>query len=487
MNRPVLAALPVIGLLALTACGSGTESGGRAPDYNVVLISVDALRADHTGVYGYDRPTTPFLDTLAADSVVFERAYAPSSFTLQSVAAIMTGRLPTSGGSVSLEAQPHENAETLARLFRTAGLHTGFFSNQYLLASRGFTRGFEGIQISDSAPGEPEQTAQAVTEEALQFVDDYSGERFMVYAHYVQPHQPYAPPAETAAAFGVDASDVSVVGLIGEIDAGATISPDDPRVMQLKARYDAEIAAVDAAIGSLVDGLEDRGLADNTVIIVTSSQGQEFLEHGYLDHAWTLFEEQLRVPLIVHAPGLIEPQRVSNPVSTIDVYPTLVGLFGLDLDMQAWQPDGSSFLNDAHEIRVLDEPRIAELVIRERCVLRALVLDDWKYIAEYIPCPVEKRGEIQAGYIDLVRAIAQGDVEAPSIWGDIAQESLFNLKNDPGETRNLLQQQPEQLAYLRERLGDYERYSEEYALQAIEAAAAPEAIQRLCRGGYFGC
>jgi arylsulfatase len=487
MGRAAIATLVAAGFVALSACQAGSDEGSRASDYNLVLISVDALRADHVGAYGYDRPTTPFLDTLAADSAVFERAWAPSSFTLQSVSALLTGRLPTSGGSVSLEAQPHENAETLARLFRAGGFRTGMFSNQFLLGSRGFTRGFEGIRIFDTPANQPEQTARELTENALQFIDDYAGERFMVYAHYVQPHQPYAPPAATASVFGVDASEVSVIGLIAKIDAGESVAASDPRLAQLKARYDAEVAAVDAAIEALVHGLTERGLAENTVVIVTGSQGQEFLEHGYLDHAWTLYEEQLRVPLILHAHGLIEPQRVERPVSTIDIYPTLVDLFGLDLDAEAWQPDGSSLLGDSLEVRVLDEPRLAELVIRERCVIRAIVLNEWKYIAEYIPCPVERRGQIQAGYIDLVRAIAAGEVEAPSLWGEIASESLFNLDDDPGETRNLLGSEPEQLAYLRERLADYERYSELYALKAIEAVAAPDALERLCRGGYFGC
>lgn len=488
MGRSAVPALVAAGFIVLTACQPDSDGGDRASDRNLVLISVDALRADHVGAYGYERPTTPFLDSLAADSVVFERAWAPSSFTLQSVSSLLTGRLPTSGGSVSLEAQPHESAETLARLFRAADFRTGVFSNQFLLGSRGFTRGFESIRIFDAPPGQPEQTARELTDNVLQFIDDYAGERFMVYTHYVQPHQPYAPPAETASILGVDSSDVSVMEIIAEIDAGERVSPADPRIEQLKARYDAEIAAVDAAIEALVDGLTERGLAENTVVIVTGSQGQEFLEHGYLDHAWTLFEELLRVPLILRAPGLFEPQRIEQPVSTIDIYPTLVELFGLDLDVEAWQPDGSSLVSDSLDIRVLDEPRIAELVIRERCVLRAIVLAEWKYIAEYVPCPVERRGEIFTGYIDLVRAIAAGEVEAPSIWGEVVNERLFNLGDDPGETTNVLDAEAEQLAYLRERLADYERYSELYALQAIEAVAAPDVLDRLCRGGgYFGC
>lgn len=487
MLRSVLTALLLGGALVLAACQSSTDAGGGAPEYNVLLISVDALRADHIGAYGYDRPTTPFLDSLAAGSVVFERAYAPSSFTRQSVAAFLTGRLPTSGGSVSLAAAPHENAETLSRLFRAAGSRTGMFSNQPLLEDRGFTRGFEGIQIAGLENGVVTQTAMDVTANSLQFIDDYTGERFMLFAHYVEPHQPYTPPPETATVFGVDSRDVSVAALTSEIDDGRPVSRSDARVTQLIARYDAEIRAVDNAIKALVDGLAERGLAENTVVIVTGSQGQEFLEHGYLGHAWTLYEEQLRVPLIFHAPGLVASQRVATPVSTIDVYPTLVGLFDLDLNVDAWQPDGSSFLSAALGVRPLDEPIIAELVIRERCVIRAVVRGAWKYIADYIPCPVEQRKAIDEGYVDLVQAIMAGEVEAPSIWGEVAEESIFNLTRDPGETTNQPDAAEAILADLRERLGDYETYSELYALKAMEDVVTPEMRRALCGFGYGSC
>lgn len=488
MSRSAFLAALTAGVLAIAGCEPADEETSSAPNYNVVVISVDALRADHLGSYGYDAPTTPFLDTLSAESVVFERAYAPSSFTLQSVAAVLTGRAPTSGGAVSQEAQPHENAESLARLFRSAGLRTGIFSNQFLLSPRGFTRGFEGIQIATLAIDQPAQTAFEVSENALQFVDDYAPESFFLFAHYAEPHQPYAPAPETASRFGVDDSDISVVGLTEEIAAGQPPGRDDARINQLKARYDAEIATVDQAIQALVDGLSERGLAENTIVIVTGSQGQEFMEHDYLGHAWTLFEEVLRVPMIVHAPGLIEPQRVTDPVSTIDIYPTLVELFDLDLDTDAWQPDGSSFLSDSFVVRVREDPRFAELVIREKCILRAVVLNEWKYIAEYISCPPEQRYEIGAGYRERLNAIASGEIEAPSYWGEIENEMLFNLADDPGETRNLLDEDPEQLAYMRGLLEDYQRYCELYALRAIEAVPMqeldPELAERLRGMGY---
>jgi arylsulfatase len=473
------------GALTLVACEPGTESAGSStPDYNVVLISIDSLRADHTGAYGYDRPTTPFVDSMAASSVVFEQAYATSSFTRQSVSSLLTGRLPTSGGSVSFAAQPHENAETLARLFRAAGLRTGMFSNQPLIGDRGFTRGFEGIRI---ASVEAPQSAADVTTNTLQFIDDFAPDRFMVYAHYSEPFPPLDPPAETAGNFGVDASDISLGTLRSEIDDAVSVSADDPRLQQLLARYDAEIAAVDAAIETLVDGLSQRALAGNTVVIVTGTVGQEFLDHGYLGDAWTLYNELLHVPLIVHAPGLLDAERVAGAVSIVDIYPTLVELFDLDLDIDAWQPDGSSFVSGTLDIRTSNEPVFAELVIRERCVVRAAILDEWKYIAEYIPCPIEERQAIDEGYVELVQAIMAGEVEEPPIWGEITNEMIFNLNEDPEELNNLIDTAPEQLVYLRQRMGDYETYSELYALQAMEDVVDPGTRRALCGFGYGSC
>jgi arylsulfatase len=472
----------------LAGCGGGATDIRTTAQHNVVVISIDSLRYDHVGAYGYPKPTTPALDALAAQSVVFERAYAPSSFTLQSVAAILTGRLPTSGGSVGLaEAEPAESAVTLGRMFRAVGARTGLISNQPLLRPRGFTRGFEDIQISGM---ETSWTATDVTARALQFIDDGTTERFFLYTHYLEPHQPYEPPAEMLAKLGAGTTDVRIDELIAELDAGKALARDDPRVAALVARYDAEIAAADAAIGELLEGLAERGLAENTVVIVTGSQGEELLEHDYLGHAWTLHEEVLRVPLILHAPGLLEPARNTDAVSTVDIYPSLVSLFGLDVG--DWRPDGSSFLamrNGAASIRSAQAPKLAELVIRERCIVRAVIEGNWKYVAEYLPCAVEDRDEIGAAYLDVVRAIGDGSREAPPLWGEIRREALYDLSADPAERNNVAPREPERLARLRGTLEAYRAYCEVNALKAREAVAPeitdPGAADRLRSLGYL--
>ena len=254
MNRRkgALSAL-CIAALNFSACDRPAENTTQGPELNVVFLVVDSLRADHLGLYGYEAETSPFLDQLAADSVVFERAYAPSSFTSQSVASLLTGRLPTSGGSIGLlEAKPSEQAKTLGRVFRGGGFRTGFVSNQPLLSPRGFTRGFEDIQVVSGLGAA--WTADDVTERALRFIDDYQSERFFLFAHYLEPHQPYDPPPQFREQFGSTAGSTTadIDELTAEIESGKSIDAGDPRVSALIANYDGEIAFVDSAIEQLV-------------------------------------------------------------------------------------------------------------------------------------------------------------------------------------------------------------------------------------------
>jgi len=484
-NTRTLALLCLV-VIGWTGCGTATEETAPPTDLNVVLVVIDSLRADHLGVYGYSEPTSPFLDGFAAESVVFENAYAASSHPPQSVAALLTGRLPTSGGSIGLEAEPSEEAATLARVFRGGGFHTGIVSNQPLLSSRGFTRGFEFIQVASI---ESPSSAEDVTQTALQFVDDYQGEPFFLYAHYLEPHQPYDPPAQFLERFGDD-SPPDINALLTEIEAGQGVDAQDPRLQALIASYDAEIAAVDAALEALVDGLASRGVLEDTLIIVTGSQGEEFLEHDYLTHSWTLHQEVLRVPLLIRAPALLPPERIADRVSGTDLFPSLVELFGLDPG--GWQPDGASFLRGAGgsvDVQVPRAAKLAELVIRERCILRTVIQDDWKYIAEPLSCALENRSTIAGEYLQRVQDMAAGTLETPDLWADAQREWLFNLADDPAEQTNLLGSASEQLASMRTLLEDYEAYCEANALAAQETAVPEiydeEAAERLRSMGYL--
>ncbi len=466
-TKRLLRCLAIAALALASACG-GEEDTARPPISNVVVIVVDSLRADHLGLYGYDRPTSPFLDAFASQSIVYDAAWAPSSYTSQSVAAILTGRLPTSGGSTGLmEAEPSSAASTLANDFRRNGGRTGFFSNQSLLTKRGFTRGFEDVGIDDS------NNAAEVADQALQFLDDIAGEPFLIYAHLAEPHQPYSPTAEDLDLFlPADAGPTTVPEQQDRLESGATPTLDDPAIAWLVAAYDAEVLAADIAIRRLVEGLEARELTDRTLIVVTGSQGEEFLDHGWLGHAWTLHEESLRVPLLISAPGL-EPRRVNGPVSLVDLSPSIRTAAGL---IEA-TGDGESLLQiDEGGLRAVSSgrPRIAELVIRERCIHRAVRDGDWKYIATSIDCPLGERRSISSDYIDRLRVTAETPASPDDLWPDPVVEQLFDLSADPGEQNDLSSEQPDRLDAMRRVLANYRSHCRENGLDAARAVAPAE-------------
>ena len=471
--RRALAALVV----SSAAAGCSTDSAGSTPTFNVLLVVVDSARVD-----------APKLEI--ADAVVFERAYAPSAYTSQSVAALLTGRLPTSGGSIGLlEAEPSERARTVPQRFRRAGYRTGLVSSQGLLARRGFTRGFEDIQVASLTE---DWSAREVAERALDFVESVGDESWFLYAHFVEPHQPYDPPAEflqpdhTMETVG----DVSVVSLQEVIERDGPLAATDPRLELLIARYRAEVAAVDAAVQSLLDALGTRGLLDNTVVVFTGSQGEELGEHGWLGHAWTLYEEVLRVPLRMRVPGLAESQ-VATPVSIVDLAPTLLRLADIPYEDSAM--DGNSLLAvTGAEVRVqaLARPKIAELVIRERCIHRAVIDGDWKYIRTIVDCPLGERRGLAAAYTERLAAMAAGDLEVPDLWGAPVGEELYHLGLDPGETQNLADTEPEALSRLRRMLDNYAAHCRKNGLDAASAVvpaefADPATTERLQSLGYL--
>lgn len=269
--------------------------------WNFLLITVEALRPDHLSLHGYPRDTTPNLKRLAAHGLVFERAYTAANATRFAVPAMMTGRYLA---DIDLQRFHRyvlvgDGNDRIFERLQAAGWYTEAHMGRLVHAGMwyglevGFDR-YEGHSGADlkrlSAP-----TLVPATLAAL----DRAGERpWAVWTHLYEPHEPYL--AHPAHPFG-----------------NAVID-----------RYDSEIAAADAAIGRLVEALEARGLAERTVIVVTSDHGEEFGEHGRRYHGKQLFEESIRVPLLIHVPGTA-PRRVEAPVSTIDVAPTLANLAGL--------------------------------------------------------------------------------------------------------------------------------------------------------------
>jgi arylsulfatase A-like enzyme len=291
----------------------------KAP--SVILISIDTLRADRVGVYGWSRARTPALDELASEGVWYANAYSASSWTYPSHASLLHGLYPASLPQVEKPAGGPVGAgpPTLAETFRSGGyLTAGFTGGGFMSVMWGFERGFDTFyQFAqpDEAPGHcsPDRfDGPAVVARATRWLDDNGGNPFFLFVHTYDAH---------------DRCEVLPAGL------GFRLWPDPgPKERERVSRYyDDRIAAVDGLIARLLGQLDALGLADKTVIAVTSDHGEALWEHGYFGHGCpaTPFEGMIKVPLIVRAPGHPRGRRIDQPVSAVDVAPTLLSLAGL--------------------------------------------------------------------------------------------------------------------------------------------------------------
>src|SRR5262245_18253366 len=275
-------------------------------DLNVVFILVDTLRADRVGVYGYGRPTTPGIDELARGGVVFQRVVAQSSWTKTSMASLWTGSYPVNHGVLRYQHALPEQALLPAEIFKQAGYRTaGIWRNGWVSPNFGFGQGFDvyvrpnaGIErrkILRQHPGalRLRGTDEDLVTSAVEFLDSFGEERFLLYLHFMDVHQYVFD--EAAAVFGTSYS----------------------------VAYDQSINWTDRVVAFLVQSLEDRKLLDKTLLVLASDHGEEFREHGSEGHARTLYREVVYVPLVFVFPFRLEPGlRIDRVVSNIDVWPT---------------------------------------------------------------------------------------------------------------------------------------------------------------------
>jgi arylsulfatase A-like enzyme len=471
-------------LLFLACWGGAPDRSALLSGYDVLLIAVDALRADHLGSYDYTRDTSPFVDSLAEQGIVFESAVANSSYTRESVAALLTGSLPSRSGAVGWLAQPGRAGPHLGEIFRRAGYRTGFYSNTSQLALEGFARGFDEVQFPTRS-WKISREGGRLSALALDFVRRAGDRPVFLYLHYLDPHAPYDPAPRLRQRFApsplgspLDLYD-DVQPRFGELVAGG-FGPGEAGFEDLVARYDAEIASTDEALESLFRGLESLGRRERTLVVITGDHGEEFLEHGFVEHAWTLYEESIQVPLIFWAAGALEPVRVARRVSLVDVLPTVLDLVGIE------EPDGEldgASLLEQETGRPLEletsRPHFAELLIEERNVVRAVVQDEWKYLAVHRWTPPEGRGGRKAEKPEPV------ELDRAPI-----REELYDLSRDPLERQNRSAESKERLESLRAVLrayldsADLDYAERRSAGKQSAAEIPPETLEQLRALGY---
>ncbi len=385
------------GLAALGCAGAPQQ-----PD--LVLISLDTLRADHLGVYGYTRDTSPQLDAWAAGGAVFERAFAPSGWTLPSHATMFTGLPPREHGALHAHSRIRVDVVTLAEALREAGYATqGVVSGPFVGARFGFAQGFD--RYEEFRPTEvAEHHAEALR--ALEFASERA---VFLFLHYMVTHSPYSPP---------DAFDLFTEGAVfpdlskqlndrkRQLHEG-TRGVSDAEARYLAARYDGEIRFLDSMLGELFRAIEARD-ADRTVVLLTSDHGEEFLDHGSLVHNDSLYDEMIRVPFILRGPQVPAGARVTTLCGLIDVMPTLLDLAGLEA-------------SEAHPGRSVLEWKAAARTQRRMLEL----LTGEPFVGRHLTHVGVRTEETK-----LVVDLRTGD------------RAFYDVAEDPGERRNLYPHDP---------------------------------------------
>ncbi|MBI4881753.1 MAG: sulfatase [Planctomycetes bacterium] len=404
---------------------------------NLLLITIDTLRADRLGIYGYAVATSPSLDALAREAVVFDNAQAQSSWTLPSLASVMTSLYPSTHGCVRYDSVLDPSFPTLGEMVQEAGFLTAAVTNHVFLSGRhGMNQGFahfdDELVVNEgvvNGRGTFQRLNDAITSDLIsdkgiawlrQIKEEDSGQRWMLWLHYFDPHRNYR--VHDGFKSGFDLSTPS-------------------------GRYDSEIAFTDHHVGRVLDELQELGLADDTAVVFAADHGEEFGEHGFQDHGWTLFREALRVPFMVRAPG-IQPGRVGEVVRLVDVLPTALDLLGLPLPPVN---EGTSLLQ---AMRGQGAPRgmpaLAELALRPGHIADSVQVGEWKLVLDYSGAVDETTGMRAEGTFDGPRVLR--DTDAVSRSPDQARSLLFDLSTDLGETRNVAQEHPDVAAQLKTQL-----------------------------------
>ncbi|TNF84223.1 MAG: hypothetical protein EP299_00780 [Acidobacteria bacterium] len=408
---------PAFGGLLAGMVLAGVLLVGCAPEEKVsgiVLISIDTLRADHLGSYGYSRETSPFLDQLAAKGVRFEQAISPASWTLPSHASMLTGLYPSSHRAVDAESSIAPSAVSVAELLQDAGFSTGAaVTSWFVSANYGFDRGFDWFQDLDQTAHEKvgkTVDARGVIDLAEEWLEEQADQRFFLFLHLYDAHYTYNPARPYRELFATDYKGPR------RKYRNYMHYKSNPLSEELLAfeesMYDGEIRYVDDQLARLYGILGRLGLQENTVIMVTSDHGEEFGERGSWGHGHTLFEEQVHVPLLVAGPGIEGPRTIAAPVGLVDLPPTLLELAGLS------PPEGLHGLRDRTEdsrSRAAGGRPVFLETSRFNTNLIGLRRQGWKLL------------------IDL----------------DTGKESLFDLSTDPGEKQDWVSERSEIATKLR--------------------------------------
>ncbi|MBN1355118.1 sulfatase [bacterium] len=307
---------------------------------SIVMILLDSLRADHLGCYGYPEPVSPFIDRLSRGSVQYMAARSPCSWTMPSVNALFTGIYPSRYQYIGdpMKELP-DSMESLAQVLSRNGYFAiGISSNSLIVPEHGFDRGFDVFDDTSVRYGQ-KNSATLMYSRTVELLKTYRDLPLFLYVHCMDPHDHYAPPGPFRHMFDLPAGvarDLIIQGdsgqLMSRIESAGEIPPDREQTSYLNALYSGEIRCMDAIVEWILRKMQDLGMHRELNLIVTSDHGEEFMDHGRLQHARTLYEESIRIPLLIWKRDRFRScDLVRGPVSLIDLVPTLMSAANLDI------------------------------------------------------------------------------------------------------------------------------------------------------------
>ena len=475
------------------------------PPQGVILIWADTLRRDHLGAYGYRRPTTPYLDRMAAEGTLFRDCVGQASWTKVATPTLLTSLYPTSHTVVDFFDTLPASAVTLAEVYRDAGYATLSFSS--ILFTGKFTnlhQGFEEVHDGGSLSNpDSSKTSREYVDRLLPWLEAHREVPFFVFLHVADPHDPYRPypPYDTLYADAdrnkqQEKDDKAVLKVIADPLLRHMGSPMPTREELLKARldpeayvehdrawYDGSIRGMDAEIGRILERLGGLGLASRTLVVFSSDHGEEFLEHGHTFHGQSLYGELTNTSLIFWRPGAVPAGAVvDRTVETIDVMPTLLDMSGLLVPAEA---QGESLL-----------PLITPAVATGCCGLRADGGDadgwtDRPAISEKAATPSGVSGGSPPPRDTVSYAILSGGwklIRNVKRHGDRAEFELYDHRLDPLDQKDLASAHPEIIRKLAQDLEAWHKKAESARLKSDAASAeemSPEELERLRSLGYI--
>jgi arylsulfatase A-like enzyme len=458
--------IPLASVALLLAC---TEASEPARGPNVVLVTIDTLRADSLGAYGARTPRTPHVDRLAREGTLWENATSSIPATKPSHFSLLSSRYPRDHGVLNNEGVLPDDVLSVVEVFQRAGWSTaGFVASSLLDSSSGAARGFDLLD----APRRPTRDADRVVPRATRWLEEVAlSEPFFLWIHLFDPHIPYAPPPEHVPAEAASGSNgLARVGWKSLASIAEAHAGDLPREVleRALALYAGEVAHVDHWMGVLLDALERRELLDQTALLFTADHGECFENGIYFFHSNCLYEAAVRVPLILRYPRAVESGlRRPEVVENLDVAPTLLRLAGLEVPAVF---DGRDLLapRPAEAERAFAQhPLYPAGTVRRRSVRQQAV----RSVA----------GEPMRPLVVGVEEVALRTREWKLILtGD--EPALYHLPSDPAEKRDRAAEQPELVRELR---GQLERWRNEHPLRIEdEGAINPELLEALRELGY---